>query len=668
MRDVWLCALLLIGVCAAAEEPKRDQPQPYSETVEVTASRTEQPLLDAPVAVTVIDRKQIESTPAGNYADLLRGVPGLNAIQTSARDVVVRTRGATKVAENTQLVLLDGRSVYLDYYGLVIWDYLPVSLDELDSVEIVRGPGSVVWGANAMSGVINLRTRRPRDLAGGLVSASVGERGSRAINARWAAVLGPWSYKVSAGYFEQNAWPRENVLPDGSPFPFGYTYTNEGTKQPKLDGRLDRELAGDTATLSLRAGYGGTQGIFHSSIGPFAIQPGAYTDYAEVEYTRGALEARAYWNHLNGDAPNVLNGIAFSFENHTFVLEAAHRKLVAGKHMLVYGATARQNRFNLSLAPGYNARSDGGVYLEDIVELTPKLELNAGARADYFDTFGAVISPRLSLIIKPTADQAFRLAANRAYRAPTLVENYLYTPVPNVYFLQSGAPFFFYSQALGNQHLRRESVDALEAGWSWQHGPLFLSTAIYRNTIHDNVVFFPTEFFTPADPPPGWPDGASAIPPFALAKTFTYLNVGTVRNQGVELSADARFRRGITAHASYTLQSEPRATSHVAGVPLSVNRPPRHMAELSLDRHAERWFGTASVTYTGRAFWADVLDPRFWGYSKAYTLVNASAGWSLTRTTQLVVRGTNLLDRPIKQHVFGDTIGRKISIEVRQRF
>lgn len=665
MRNVVLCLSLLVTLCTFADDPPQELP-PYSEVMEVTASRVEQPLLDAPVALSIIDEQQLETTPADNYADLLRGVPGVNAVQTSARDIVVRTRGAAKAAENTQLVLLDGRSVYLDYYGLVVWDYLPVTMDELESVEVLRGPGSAVWGANAMSGVINLRTKSPRDLERGLLTASIGEHGSRSITARWAQTLGKWAYKASAGFFEQDAWPRENTLPDGSPFPFGYTYENKGTRQPKLDLRADRELT-ESSTLSLRGGHGGTTGIFHSGIGPFLIEPGARVDYLEGNYTRGLLDVKAYWNHLDGDAPNLLNGLGFSFENHTSVLEANHRSLVAGKHMLVYGASARENRFDLSLAPGHNLRRDAGVYLEDIVELTERFELNAGARVDHFDTIGTVISPRLGLIFKPAESHAIRFAANRAYRAPTLVENYLDTPVPNLVVLPNDQVFFFFSQAVGNEDLEQEQVDALEVGWSWQRGPLFITTSLYRNAIENNVVFFPIAFFSPSDPPPAWPGSPSTVPPFALTKTFSYLNVGEVVNKGIEISVDGRMRNGLHARLAYAWQDDPEVSSD-STVPLFVNIPPKSMGSISADKRAERWFGSASITYTGRAFWADVLDPRFWGWTDSYTLVNASVGRNVTDTTEIVLSGTNLLDREIRQHVFGDTIGRKVSIEVRQRF
>ena len=667
MRHLLLSACFLLACPLAGQDAKPAQQIPVvKESIEVTASRVEQSVLDAPVAVTVVNRQQIDTAPAGTYADLLRGVPGVSVIQTSASGLSIRTRGPTKIIENAQLVMIDGRSIYLDYYGFVIWDFLPVSLDEIDAIDVMRGPGSSVWGSNALNGVINLRTRSPRDMAGGLFTASVGERGTRAATVRWAGAAGPWSYKASAGFFEQEPWPRDNKLPDGSPFPFGYTYQNRRTRQPKGDVRADRELGADS-TLSVRAGYAGTQGIFHSSIGPFAILPGSHVNYEDVDYTRGPFELKAYSNHLIGDAPSVLNGILFKFENRTTVLEANNRTLLGDKQMIVYGLSGRDNHFILSLAPDRHTRRDGGVYVEDIAAVAPWLELNIGARADHFATLGTVVSPRISVILKPAPNQSIRLAANRAYRAPTLIENYLNTAVPNVIFL-GAQPFFFLSRTIGNEHLKQESVDALELGWSMQRGPFSIDASVYRNSLRNNIVFFPTEFFGPAEPPPGWPGPGSTVPLFALPKTFSFLNVGTVRNSGLELSAETTLDRGLHLRAAYAYQRNPQVAAFIAGVPLPVNKPPHHTASVLAYVRGKRWIGSSSVAYTGAAYWADVLDSRFWGTTPGYTLVNAALGCSVSQRTEVVLSGTNLLNRKIRQHVFGDTIGRKISIELRERF
>ena len=176
--------------------------------------------------MTVIDRRQIESSPAENIADLLRGVPGLNVVEISARDVSVTGRLPTSAFAQGQLVLVDGRSIVNDPNGIAFWDMMPVRFDELDQIEVLHGPGSSLWGGDALTAVVNLRTKSPREMRGGLLTTSVGERGTRSIGGRWAGVQDAWSYKVSGSYYRQGPWPRPATLPDGSPMPVDFAYDN----------------------------------------------------------------------------------------------------------------------------------------------------------------------------------------------------------------------------------------------------------------------------------------------------------------------------------------------------------------------------------------------------------------------------------------------------------
>ena len=118
-----------------------------SETVIVTASRTEELLVNAPAAVTIINDRTIESMPTQNYADLMRAIPGVNVVQMSARDFSVTPRQATVIPAGSQLVMIDGRSTNQDYFGYVAWDFLPTNLSEIKQIEVLRGPASAVWGA-----------------------------------------------------------------------------------------------------------------------------------------------------------------------------------------------------------------------------------------------------------------------------------------------------------------------------------------------------------------------------------------------------------------------------------------------------------------------------------------------------------------------------------------
>jgi outer membrane cobalamin receptor len=146
----------------------------FGDTVVVTASRTEVRVVDAPVTTSVVPAATLETTASTNVGEALRSVPGVNVIQLSARDVQVTSRQSTGPIANSQLVLMDGRSIYLDFFGLVLWDTLPANQGDIEQIEVVRGPASATWGANAMTGAVNIITRPPRDSVGTTVSMSGG--------------------------------------------------------------------------------------------------------------------------------------------------------------------------------------------------------------------------------------------------------------------------------------------------------------------------------------------------------------------------------------------------------------------------------------------------------------------------------------------------------------
>ncbi len=146
-----------------------------TDIVVITASKVEELLLNAPTTMTVVTDEMIGNAPAQSVTDLLQTVPGLNIARTSARDVNVTTRAATGTLADSMLVLLDGRSVYQDFFAFVLWDFLPVDTTEIKQVEVIRGPASAVWGANAMTGVINVITKTPREMQGTSLSIRFGQ-------------------------------------------------------------------------------------------------------------------------------------------------------------------------------------------------------------------------------------------------------------------------------------------------------------------------------------------------------------------------------------------------------------------------------------------------------------------------------------------------------------
>lgn len=676
-------------------EQKPETPPSYEDQVVVTASRVEQQLVNAPATVSVISSSVIQSSPATNYADLLRSVPGVNIAQTSARDFNITLRGATSTLSTSQLALMDGRSLYLDFFGFVAWDMLPLNPNEIRQIEVIRGPASAVWGANALNGVVNFISKTPRELAGNSVALTFGGfdrdvNGSgegagtlfgingthaRAVNERWA-------YKISAGGYTSDAFARPTgTIPNATNTPYP-AFQNQGTTQPKFDGRVDYDAPDGAYKLVLAGGYSGTDGIIHTGIGPFDLQRPTGMGYATVRYTRGALRANFFTNLFNGDARGLLaigvdgQPIPFDFKTRTFDWELGHSMTLGSRQVLTYGGNFRYNRFDLSIAPRGNNREEGGAYVQDEIFINDYLRWNIGARLDKFDVIDDVVfSPRTALIIKPRPEHAIRLSYNKAFRSPSLVNNFLDVTIVNQLNLGllnpalAGRLFNFPVRAIGNEDLTEESIQAFEIGYTGiVNNRATVSAAVYWTTHKDQIFFTQTDRYRGALPPPGWPLPPAVldlIPPPGLPSEFSYRNLGEVDNKGFELGVDALLTTGINGFANYSYQATPDPDFDIN----EVNLPPKNRFNIGVNYDRGRFVGNASVSYVDDAVWRDVLDERFHGPTDAYTQVNGAFGvrWMADRLVTSV-KVINLTNKAIQSHVFGDVIKRQVIGEMRVMF
>jgi outer membrane receptor protein involved in Fe transport len=697
------------------------------ETVVVSASRTDTALADAPATMSVVTSETLASTPAQNYADLLRGVPGVNAVQLSARDVNLTSRQATSTLSNSELVLVDGRSVYLDFFGLVLWDFVPTNLADVKQVEVIRGPASAVWGANALTGVVNIITKSPREQKGTTVSLSAGGfsrdagsgvgKGAGGIfgaNATYAdAPNSTWSYRVSAGYFNSDAFPRPTgqipvitdprnpsatvggaFYPTDGPGATGTAFTNRGTSQPKFDMRVDQEIAGGRITYA--GGVAGSSGIIHTGIGPFDIQKGSYIGYGKVNYTRGALKLNAFTNLVSAEAPNLLlvdpstrQPLQLNFSTQTYDFEAGDAVRVGQRQVITFGGNVRRNNFDITIAPASENRTELGAYAQDEIFVDP-VRLTVGGRVDKFGNLAdPVFSPRIAAIVKLTPQHSLRASFNRAFRSPSVINNYLNTQIvapTDLSALGIAQPFPLVVNAVGSKipingaaqaELTEESLTAYEVAYTASIARTTATAAFYVNDLDHNINFvqLPNNLdpYTVQNPPPGWP-----LPPAVLSvlaargiflprTAFTYLNLGPVREKGLELSLDQRIAPGVSAFVNYSWQAKPTVIDSATPFPAEeLALPPTNRFNVGANYDGPRFLGSGAVQYADKAFWSDVLSSPFHGYSDAYTMVNGSFGvkWMAGRVTTMV-KGTNLLNQDIQQHVFGDIIKRSIVGEVR---
>ena len=713
MRLRFLAAgpVLALALPASAQQPAAQQPAPadqaqdpdhpvsFEEQIVVTASRTDQQLVNAPASVSVITNETIQNTPATNMGDLLRAVPGINISQLTARDVNITTRGATSTLATSQLALVDGRSVYLDFFGMVMWDLVPTNPSEIKQIEVIRGPASAVWGANAMTGVVNVITLSPRELAATGRGESLtigagffdrdatgvdnGTGGLFYVNGTHAqAVNDKWAYKLSAGYFSQDPLPRPTgTIPNSfnTPYP---PYTNKGTAQPKFDARVDYALD-NSATLVFSGGVAGTEGMIHSGIGPFDVDSGSTLTYFSGRYQKGGRRIAFFTNILNGDATNLLSRdlsgqfLPLIFDTKTFDIEASDLRTVGSRHILTYGGNYRHNSFDISIAPNGDNRNEGGAYAQDEIFLSDRFRWVIGGRVDKFSSIdNAVFSPRTTFMYKPSLNQTFRVSFNRAFRAPSFINNNLDVVLLNQANLSAISPalsaFVFPFRAVGNPDLKQESMTAYEIGYTGVlNRRATVTAAVYWNTTDDGIFFTQAGRYTATNPPVTWPPQIptfvlNLIPPPGLPSLFTYQNLGTVHDKGIELGVDAVVNRYLSVFTNYSYQADP----DVEGFdPSEINFPANNKFNIGFNGNYERYFGNLSVNYTDSAYWQDVLDQRYAGTTDAFTLVNMGLGvkWSQDRlVTSLKIN--NLLNSEVQQHIFGDIIKRQVVGEVRYSF
>jgi outer membrane receptor protein involved in Fe transport len=709
-----------------------------NETVIVTASRTETTLIDAPATMSIISADVLASSPSQNYGDLLRSVPGINAVQLSARDVNLTSRQATSSLSNTQLVLLDGRSIYLDFFGLVLWDFLPTNLADIKQIEVVRGPASAVWGANALTGAVNIITKPPRETVGTTVVLNAGGFGRGAgstaghgpgalFGGNASVAQAPnerWSYRVSAGYFNSEALPRPvgriplisdprvpgaiiggAMYPSDATGPAGTSFPNAGTSQPKFDIRVEQEIADGQITYS--GGVAGTAGIIHTGIGPFDIQPGSTMSYGRVAYNRNGFRVSSFVNYTTAEAPNLLlpdpatgRPLQLDFTTPTFDVEISDTRVATRRHLLTYGGNARRNNFDITIAPDARDRTEFGGYFQDEIFLD-RFRVTAGARIDKFGNLSdPVFSPRLSATFKAAPQHALRASFNRAFRSPSVVNNYIdlriVTPVdlsglapvlPPALQPLVASPFPLLVNAVGSklpiagvpqEELTQSALTAYEVAYT---GTVLtgttVSAAFYVNDLDDDINFtqLPNsrDPYTAANPPPGWQLPPSLLTVLAaqgifLPRTaFTYLNLGPVRQKGLELSLDQRLSDTSSAFVNYSWQAKPKILdSDNPFPPVELALPPTHRFNAGLNINGRRYVASAAVNYSARALWSDVLTSAYHGFTDTYTLVNGSVGrrWSDGAITTSI-KATNILNKDIQQHIFGDILKRSVTAEVR---
>lgn len=447
------------------------EPQPISlgEVVVEAPSRGPERVVEAPAAVAVIDPAVSRDYSSTGQAPLAIGTaPGVDVVQSGVNDFNVNARGFNSSLNRRVLVMQDGRDLAVAFLGSQEWNGLSVPLADMERIEVVRGPGSALYGANAFSGVVDMSTPLAREVAGTKVSVAGGELSTFRGDVRHAGMLGEGAvgYRLNVGYYRSDSWTRSRTARDTSDFEAEYGEVNDSTVRPPPPGFELRPLDGQTidsaATFVARGEpdplvnvYGSARFDYYALNGSVATVEGGAAQVENEVLIIGtgrvqipkALKpwARANWAHRNFNVMawwsgrrsldtqfSLTTGIPIEEKSDILHVEGQYnRSLAEGRARVVLGASARQYNVDTEgtlMAPADDDRSDGYYSAFGQVEyrVVPQLRAVVAGRWDKGDLFDAQFSPKGALVFTPNEQHSVRVTVNQAFQTPNYSEFFLH--------------------------------------------------------------------------------------------------------------------------------------------------------------------------------------------------------------------------------------------------
>jgi iron complex outermembrane receptor protein len=482
----------------------------------ISATKIEQPITESPSSISVITAEDIQRSGATNIADLLRRVPGIDVLRISASDAQISARGFNESNNNDILLLIDGRSAYVDFFGIVTWDNLPIVLEEIQRIEIIRGPGSALYGANAFSGVINIITKTPQQAEGTTLSATIGEFDTFLWTVINADVFDKWSYKAVANWSEANSFGDRDKN-DYDMFTGSILAQYDFDADSRIYASAGVNDFGDGNTLT-RSGSFEREGTF---------------GYAKLNYDYGPWKFQGFYNLIDIDVV-AFDGEERSIINNVFDLEMQHSLEPWEKHTVTWGANYRHNRVTSREIIGKDEQDDLlSLFVQDQYRLLDDMTLTTGIRIDSHPLTGLHFSPRASLVYEPWENHIFRASVARAFRNPSFVESYLDLNI----LLGPGLSLI----SVGNRDLDAEEITSFEIGYQTRlvDSKLHFKADAFFNILDEIIEFRQEDFALP--PPP---------PPFVL----DYENEGKATAYGGEISLEYHFSELVSAYFNYSFQ------------------------------------------------------------------------------------------------------------------
>jgi iron complex outermembrane recepter protein len=640
MRKRILIVTLLAGSLSQwvyAQQGPANSPDLSSMTIEAlmdlrvtSVSRRSEPLSRAAAAITVITQEDIRRSGATSIPELLRMVPGLDVAQMDASTWAVSARGFNAQYAGFMLVLLDGRTVYDLTSNGVYWDVQDTLLEDIARIEVIRGPGAVLWGLNAVNGVVNIITKQASETQGGLLTTVLGSQETPVVAARYGGPAGASGhYRAFVRYFDRQPQATDS----------GY-HSSDGWHNLRSGFRADWELLPRDTLTVLGGGYRGLER--HTETKILSLAPPLTQPIPVRERIAGA-DILTRWRHTFSDRSELTLQTYFDYTarldytraelRKTADFDLQHRIAVKSRHELIWGLHFRYTANHTSgspLAISFNPRVHinnlPSWFVQDEITLLPeRLRLVLGLRYDYAgDDHLELLQPDARLLWSPRPNQSLWLAFTQPISDPSFAAR-------SVRFSQTafagpgGIPAVVV--IMGNPKLDDSQARSFQAGYRRQLGRILTLSA--------------EGFYTRYTGTPSTESGASFLEtdpaPAHLVLPLVVQSSVEGETHGLELSTTWQAASRWKLATSYTWldMSLRHVLTGSAGAALTVGSNPQHQFQIrSYLNLPRRWEWDTSVYSVGRL--PSIGVP-------AYVRLDTRLGWRLAERAEISLVGQNLL-------------------------
>lgn len=627
-KPLLLCAAALLhaGAASAQEAPAGLPPGGFWDPQVVTPAGQPSRVSESPSTTFVITGDEIRRSGAPSLAELLRRVPGVDVRTITAVDGQLGLRGFAYEVSDRILVLVDGRTAYIDFFGGTSWEMLPVSLLDLDRVEIVLGPGSSVYGNKAMLGTINLITRSAGDYPFAEARLEVGNPEDARLAARWGAISGPWRVRATA-------LARRLTLFDfgGQPSSAAGGGTLTASWSPS---------AGTEAAVELGAISGS---VYMIPTGSRIEEFDATLSYVRARARHGLGGPGAPLGELNADVvlnagsirspsfPNATGDFRAEYLTPYAQLNHAFRTHLFGVPMhLRWGGEVRLNALDSTITTAERALWNVAAFASDEA-LLGRWRVTLGLRVDRATLSAVTVSPRVSVVWSPVEGHQLRAAFNTGYNNPHHVHYFADFDIDPTLHVR------------GNRDLSAEHVLYGEVGWSSAVAPwlrAFADAFVYR-----------------------FLDWMSLDPNAATAAGVPWGNNRPFTTVGGEAGLELDLRRAFSAYANYALVETLGAGVYPYGV--DPTGSPRHkvgaglrvgLREGAYVDLAGQWFGPSVIARV------ELPPPQVFKETRlpGYVMIHARGGWAFRSGLDLSLAVSNALDADVVQFPGAERPDRRI--------